>query len=264
MIERMIGFYLLRQGENLFAIPIQPGDNSRMAENPRELIQRLVDMRDDLTLADLSRALGLNHAYFQQYVSGRSPKKGLPEDIREATAEILGVDADLLRETRKVPLGRARDESAARDVTAVTKSSRNRPPKGAVQVEYGSRDFPIYGSSQAGAEGQVVDYDHAIEYRHRPPELIGVSGAWGMYVVGDSMEPRYFHGDRVHINPHKPVRAGRFVVIVKHDNTALVKQFVARSDNRYKLRQLNPKRDIEIPAADVQGCYLVVGSTDAD
>jgi len=235
-----------------------------MADNPRELIQRLVDERDGLTLADLSRALGLNHAYFQQYVSGRSPKKGLPEDIREAAAEILGVDADLLRENRRVPLGRAHDDGVAQAVTAVTKSSRNRPPTGAVPVEYGSRDFPIYGSSQAGAEGQVVDYDHAVEYRHRPPELIGVSGAWGMYVVGDSMEPRYFHGDRVHINPHKPVRAGRFVVIVKHDNTALVKQFVARSDSRYKLRQFNPERVIEMPASEIQGCFLVVGSTDAD
>jgi SOS-response transcriptional repressor LexA len=235
-----------------------------MAENPRELIQRLVDARDDLTLADLSRALGLNHAYFQQYVSGRSPKRGLPEDIREAAAQILGINEDLLREPSKLALGRARDKAVARAVIAVTKSSENGPPLGAVTVEYGSRDFPIYGSSQAGKEGQVVDYDHAVEYRHRPPELIGVTGAWGMYVVGDSMEPRYFHGDRVHVNPHKPVRAGRFVVVVKHDNTALVKQFVARSDSRYKLRQLNPKRDIEIATSDVQGCFLIVGSTDAD
>ena len=235
-----------------------------MAENPRKLIQQLVDARDDLSLADLSRALGLNHAYFQQYVSGRSPKKGLPEDVREAAADILGVDPELLRETRKVPLGRAHDDVAASSVTAVTKSSKSRPPEGAVPVEYGARDFPIYGSTQAGTKGQIVDYDHALEYRHRPPELIGVTGAWGMYVVGDSMEPRYFHGDRVHINPHKPVRSGRFVVIVKHDNTALVKQFVARSDSRYKLRQLNPSCDIEIPTVEVQGCFLIVGSTDAD
>jgi len=235
-----------------------------MAEHPRELIQRLVDERDDLTLADLSRALGLNHAYFQQFVSGRSPKRGLPEDVREGAAQILGVDADRLREPRAVRLGRTRDKSVAGALTSVTKSSRSRLPAGAVGVEYGVRDFPIYGSSQAGKEGQVVDYDHPVEYRHRPPELIGVNGAWGMYVVGDSMEPRYFHGDRVHVNPHKPVRAGRFVVIVKHDNTALVKQFVARNDSCYKLRQFNPKRDIQIPVGDVQGCYLIVGSTDAD
>ncbi len=235
-----------------------------MYENPRELIQRLVDSRDDLTLADLSRELGLNHAYFQQYVSGRSPKKGLPEDIREAAAAVLGIDSNLLRENRRVSLGRVQDEARAAPVTAVTKSSKNRPPDGAVQVEYGSRDFPIYGSSQAGDHGQTVDYENAVEYRHRPPELIGVAGAWGMYVVGDSMEPRYFHGDRVHINPHKPVRAGRFVVVVRHDNTALVKQFLSRSDNRVKLRQLNPRRDIEIPTSEIQGCFLIVGATDAD
>jgi phage repressor protein C with HTH and peptisase S24 domain len=260
----MIGFSLLRQGENLFVNTGRASDTSSMAENPRELIQRLVDARDDLTLADLSRALGLNHAYFQQYVSGRSPKKGLPEDIREAVAEILGVDEALLRESKRIPLGRASGGDSARTVTAVTESPTKRRPEGAVSVEYGARDFPIYGSSQAGAEGQVIDYDHAVEYRHRPPELIGVTGAWGMYVVGDSMEPRYFHGDRVHINPHKPARSGRFVVIVMRDNTALVKQFVSRSDRHYKLRQLNPKRDLQIPARDVQGCYLIVGSTDAD
>ncbi len=235
-----------------------------MAETPRELIKRLVEARDNLTLADLSRALGLNHAYFQQYVSGRSPKKGLPEDIREGAAHLLGIDPDRLRETQRLPVGLAQDGQGARTVSAVTQSTRSGPPAGAVRVEYGSRDFPIYGSSQAGNEGQVVDYDHVVEYRHRPPELIGVTGAWGMYVVGDSMEPRYFHGDRVHVNPHKPVRAGRFVVIVRHDNTALVKQFVAKNDSRYKLRQLNPKRDIEIPANEVQGCFLIVGATDAD
>ena len=235
-----------------------------MAETPRELIKRLVEARDNLTLADLSRALGLNHAYFQQYVSGRSPKKGLPEDVREGAAHLLGIDPDRLRETQRLPVGLAQVGESARAVSTVTQSTRSGPPSGAVSVEYGSRDFPIYGSSQAGNEGQVVDYDHVVEYRHRPPELIGVNGAWGMYVVGDSMEPRYFHGDRVHVNPHKPVRAGRFVVIVRHDNTALVKQFVAKNDSRYKLRQLNPKRDIEIPAAEVQGCFLIVGATDAD
>lgn len=52
-----------------------------------------------LDMAKVSRAIGRNHAYIQQYVTLGKPKK-LPEDVRHDLAKELGISEDLLREPR--------------------------------------------------------------------------------------------------------------------------------------------------------------------
>ena len=49
-----------------------------------------------LTLAELSRAIGANPAYIQQYLRRGIPRV-LPEHVREALAEVLQISPDALR-----------------------------------------------------------------------------------------------------------------------------------------------------------------------
>ena len=65
----------------------------------RRRIQALLT-RDALTLAEVSRAIGRNHAYLQQFLRRGTPK-ALPEEVRIALARYLGIDETELR----VPLG---------------------------------------------------------------------------------------------------------------------------------------------------------------
>ncbi|SDE45962.1 LexA family transcriptional regulator [Rhodospira trueperi] len=125
------------------------------------------------------------------------------------------------------------------------------------------RDLPIYSSARGGRTGMIVTFD-PIEYVTRPEPLRDVRGAFGMYVVGDSMAPAYRQGDMVLIHPHRPVNQGDDVLLVKEDgdgvNEAMVKALIAMTDDEVRVRQYNPPRDLDpIPRAEVRNVMLIVG-----
>ncbi len=123
--------------------------------------------------------------------------------------------------------------------------------------------IPVYASAQGGPDGTLLTYD-PIEYVDRPEPLFGVRGAFAMYVVNDSMEPKYSQGALLLVHPTRPVRRGDFVLIVKRsvgdEHSALVKQLVRIGEEELVLRQFNPPDEFEIPRENVLGIHLVVGS----
>ncbi|MBV8937537.1 MAG: S24 family peptidase [Alphaproteobacteria bacterium] len=102
--------------------------------------------------------------------------------------------------------------------------------------------------------------DGPIGYTPRPANLNGVRSAYALYMVGDSMEPRYEPGWLLHVNPFKPPIRGRDVVVYKEGQAVLVKQFVGWEGDTLVLRQLNPPATLRIPRGQVRECHLVVGS----
>lgn len=63
-------------------------------DSVRKLLIGLIEDRK-LTLSDVSRELGRNHAYLQQFIKRGIPQK-LPEDVRGRLAEMFGVDEVVL------------------------------------------------------------------------------------------------------------------------------------------------------------------------
>lgn len=63
-------------------------------DSVRKLLLGLFDERG-LKLSDVSKDLGKNHAYMQQFIKRGIPEK-LPEDVRSKLAEMLGLDEHLL------------------------------------------------------------------------------------------------------------------------------------------------------------------------
>ncbi len=60
-------------------------------DRPRQaLVKAIAKSPHQLTLKDLSLALGRNHAYLQQYLERRSPVR-LPEDVRYQLAKMLDI-----------------------------------------------------------------------------------------------------------------------------------------------------------------------------
>jgi phage repressor protein C with HTH and peptisase S24 domain len=130
------------------------------------------------------------------------------------------------------------------------------PPAGGAQ---NADVIPIRSAGRGGADQQMFLADGPIGYTPRPANLAGVRAAYAIYMVGDSMEPRYEAGWLLHINPFKPPVRGRDVVVYKRGDAVLIKQFVGWEGDALVLRQLNPPETLRIPREEVLECHLVVG-----
>jgi len=130
------------------------------------------------------------------------------------------------------------------------------------------RDLPIFGQAMGGDDGSFEMNGQVVEYVERTPSLGGARNAYGVYVQGDSMSPRFEAGWLVLVNPSRPVRKGDNVVVQlkgadEHAAPrAFLKVFETRTPSQLIVRQFNPARSIEWPVADVISVHRVVGVTE--
>jgi phage repressor protein C with HTH and peptisase S24 domain len=200
-----------------------------------------------LSLSELSLRVGKNHAYFQQFIKRGVPTK-LPEEVRGRVAEILKVDERLL----KVPGMKASPAGP----------KPNAGLGGTVKI---NTWIPVYGQAVGGKDGEFVLNGNEVSEVLAPASLSTVPNAYAVYVVGDSMEPRYFAGETVFVNPRLPISKGAFVVAqissgeeeVPH---AYVKRFVSQDARRLRLEQYNPKKVLEFPASKVVSVHRIIMS----
>lgn len=130
-------------------------------------------------------------------------------------------------------------------------------------------DLPVKGIGECGPEGFSLWNGETIQMAGRPPYLAGSPKAYAVYAKGDSMEPRYFSGELLFINPAKPVEPGSFVLVQLvplHDGDqprAFVKRLVRRSASKVVFEQYNPQSRIEIKTSDIISMHLVEGTARA-
>jgi phage repressor protein C with HTH and peptisase S24 domain len=199
--------------------------------------------------ADLARHLRLAPSAVSRMVKGERQMK-LLEAVQ--IAAFLGVSQDeVLRHAG------ASAEAAPRTGPA----RRGRPPRALVAPAAPLRGepIPIRSAARGGSDQQMFLEDGPIGYTPRPANLGGVRGAYAIYMVGDSMEPRYKQGWLLHVNPFKPPTHGRDLVVFKTGQAVLIKQFVRWDSDALILRQLNPSEELRVPRDEVLECHLVVG-----
>jgi phage repressor protein C with HTH and peptisase S24 domain len=149
--------------------------------------------------------------------------------------------------------------SAASADTPLPAPPRNAEVAGPAQFHA----IPAYGQAVGGKDGEFILNGNRIADLLAPPSLQGVPDAYAVYVVGDSMEPRYFAGEAVFVNPRLPVRRGDFVVaqIAAEEGEpphAYIKRFVAREARNLKLEQFNPKKTLEFPVGRVISVHRII------
>ncbi len=98
-----------------------------------------------------------------------------------------------------------------------------------------------------------------IGYTSRPANLNGIRSAYAIYMIGDSMGPRYRAGWLLHVNPFKPPIRGRDVVVYQEGQPVLIKEFVEWTQDTLVLRQLCPPETIRVSRDQVREVHLVVG-----
>ena len=209
--------------------------------------------RAGMSQADLARHLGLAPSAISRMLKGERQMK-LLEAVQ--IAAFLGISQDEV-------LRHAGAEAAApADATTAQRGRRGRPPRAFVSpaaIAPRAEPIPIRSAARGGGDQEMFLADGPIGYTARPANLGGVRGAYAIYMVGDSMEPRYEQGWLLHVNPFKPPTRGRDVVVYKTGQAVLIKQFVRWDGDALVLRQLNPPEDLRIPRDGVLECHLVVG-----
>lgn len=185
------------------------------AMDPREKLAEAAKAKGS-SLAALSRMIGRNGTYLQQYITKGSPRK-LEEEDRRKLAQFLGL--------AESELGASKDYSytprVARDWIEVPR-------------------LEIDASAGPGANaGDEAAFD-TFRFSRRWLAEQGLDGAQlsAIRVIGDSMEPLLREGDEVLVDRRpQPFRDG--VHVVRLDESLLVKRVASQGAGRFALLSQN-------------------------
>jgi len=210
------------------------------------IVSRVAEL--GLSMSELSLKVGKNHAYFQQFIKRGVPNR-LPEEVRGRVAEILGLDERLLK-----------SQSPASPQFA-------QPGMELRSVARSAGWIPLYGHAVGGKDGEFILTGNQISEVLAPPSVSHVPDAYAVYAVGDSMEPRYFAGEIVFVNPRLPISRGSFVVAQiskgqEAEPRAYVKRFVSQDARRLRLEQYNPKKVLDFYISAVVAIHRIVMSSE--
>jgi phage repressor protein C with HTH and peptisase S24 domain len=202
---------------------------------------RLLQLSADrgVSLSELSRMIGRNTTYLQQFVRKGSPRK-LEEGDRAALARFFGVP--------ETQLGASEEKSS----TSITKQPRG----GWIAIPR----LPLGASAGPGAFAEGEE----------PYGAFGVTAPWlraqglepamlsAIAVIGDSMEPTLRDGDEILVDrTPRPVRDG--IHVVRVDGALLVKRLETGRPGRLVLKSDNKIYDpIELSPAEVEVIGRVV------
>ncbi|MEH3099326.1 S24 family peptidase [Sphingomonas adhaesiva] len=171
-----------------------------MADDPRQALAALAQARG-VSLSALSRMLGRNVAYLQQFV-GRGSPRVLPERDRRMLADFLGV------------------EDAALGGPAAA------PP---AEVTVPWLDVSAAAGSGRSAEGERVI--RAVALPAAMLRQLGVTAAQAsmIRVAGESMMPTLMDGDRLLVDVgERRVPAGGGLFVIRREDGVAVKRLVPR------------------------------------
>jgi phage repressor protein C with HTH and peptisase S24 domain len=124
----------------------------------------------------------------------------------------------------------------------------------------------VLGMAECGPDGWSLWNGDVIDTVPTPSGLAGAPGAYAVYAVGSSMEPRYYQGELIFIHPGKPVTAGSFVLVqIRPDHEgdtprAVVKRLIKRTASKTVLEQFNPAKKFDVRNDDIVSLHRVVGS----
>ncbi len=128
-----------------------------------------------------------------------------------------------------------------------------------------TRDFPVHAATQGGA-GELIMSSDPVSWILRPVPLLGVSRAYGIIVVGESMVPEFRPGDTALVHPHlPPERYETFVFYAEGegDVRCTIKHLIRWTETTWHVRQWNPakgqKADFQLPRKEWGRCHMVVG-----
>jgi phage repressor protein C with HTH and peptisase S24 domain len=196
--------------------------------------QRLLDLAAlrGVSLSQLSRMLGKNPSYLQQFVRKRSPRK-LEETDRATLARFFGVG--------EAELGAPVDFSYA--------DGPDQVPRDWIEVPR----LSLGASAGPGADADAEAAFDTFRFSARWLREMGLDAKAlsAIHVTGDSMEPTLRDGDEILVDSRpSPLRDG--IHVVRLDDMVLVKRLETARPGRIALLSDNPAyRPIDCAASEV-------------
>lgn len=230
----------------------------------QSLGERVRHMREQngISQARLAEMAGTSQQAIQQIESGKTERPRFLHEIAQA----LGVTADWLRTGKDGPVATQTIRQIADylNIPASDITGEGGLPApatgGGGTAMFGPDMVPVYGYV-SGSDGHYVALNdgNIVEYSPRHPAQKGLKDAFKVYVLGDSMEPRYFENEIVAVHPGRLPSKGEDCVVLMHDGHAVVKRYCGQDENAVHVSQYNPPRDFTISKAEIEKIFVVVG-----
>ena len=185
-----------------------------MEEDPRAALERLIAENGD-DFAGLSKLVGRNTTYIQQFIKRGSPKK-LPEEERGILARYFGVEESLL----------------GGPAASATKMGIRLIPKLAVGASAGPGAIP----GRKTLAGKIGFDEKWLRKQGLDPSRLSL-----IQVDGDSMSPTLNHGDEIMVDNRAaltPVRDG--IHVIRLDDVLMVKRLANGPGGRLSVLSDNP------------------------
>lgn len=205
-------------------------------------VVRAAREKRELSQAQLGALIGIKQASIQSIEKGETARsKYLPEIARE-----LGIAPDAVGLPPEPPAGMA-----------------------AVADIYGPKDFRIYSAAEGGP-GEIIRSVEPVDWWPRPIEVQRVTGAYGMYIVGESMIPEFRPGHVAVINPNLPHVGDKPYIFYAETEAGVVRATVKllrkQSSDSWHVTQHNPppglKHDFTLPKRLWRIAHRIVGRQD--
>ena len=220
-----------------------------------EVARRLKELREQagLTMRSVSDALGWSLTRYQHY-EDRYKRKYLPFELARVLEDMFvrqGVSPGSVLQLAGLegaPALPPRTATPARPVSLNAGASQ--------------RDLPVLSVFREGSDGFWFAEGDAKEFVERPANLRGVANAFALYADGETMQPRYFAGELLFVNPNRPITSNCFVAIEMGDGRGHVRQFLRRTHDGIFVRRLHPDNEQRLAASDVKRMYRITGSAE--
>lgn len=218
---------------------VQPGEIIKEAREKRDWSQK-----------DLADRVGISQPAIKKIEAGDTAQsKFLPK-----IAKILDLDLSLL------------DVSLEGTPPQTSGTSARLPSVG---DPFGPKDFKIFSAAEGGM-GEILRSVDPVDWWPRPIEVQQVKGAYGMYIVGDSMIPEFKPGHVAVINPNLPYVAGKPYIFYGETEEgvvrATIKELRRHTGDQWFVRQHNPpegqKADFMLPRKIWRAAHRIVGRQD--
>lgn len=232
----------------------------------RRNLALLRDTRCDGRNSDMARRLGKDASYVSRmlYPEGKAGKKRIADEMREQIERAFGLQAYAL----DTPLS---EDSISTDGVSQSDSTTLKPMGHESDLGQGSdfggevaiafRGIPVVGMAQFGDGGffEELQYPvgHGSGYVAYPSRD---QNAYALRGEGNSMAPRFRHGEFIIVEPGTEVFQGDEVVVKLRDGRVMGKIWAYTRDGMAYFDSINQAHSqISVPAEQVELMHFIAG-----
>lgn len=179
--------------------------------------------RTGKTQRALAQALGLDPSSVSRLLDGARHLKAheIPKIVSFFEGKLHGSDQDpKVDDTHHSAAPSLRSSTGKSSPEDPAPLSRNAPGHPVQRRSPGPRprtklsdEIAVLGPLTALGGGLYTLRGHVAEHRACPPQLLGVAGAFALFIPDGALAPRFGVGEVIYIHPHKPPMLGAWVVL---------------------------------------------------